>query len=218
MATIALTPELDWLLLTKRPEYAAKYLAAPDLYRRILDAAGAIRTWRPELGRIGISSPAGDSLATWWPHLWVGTSVEDQRAANERIPHLLRIPARVRFLSMEPLLGPVDLTAIHDPCHAGEESNWNALTGEDYCEHGYNLSNAPHRRVQWVIAGGESGRHARPMHPDWVRSVRDQCTAAGVPFHFKQWGEYAANGEHLGKHHTGRVLDGQTWDQFPAPI
>lgn len=124
---IKVTPHLDWLLLTKRPEYAVEW-------------------WRRQTGQ------------AWPANAWIGTSVEDQAAADARIPHLLKLPARVRFLSMEPLLGAVapDLTGI-----------------------------------SWVIVGGESGRRARPMHPEWARSLRDQCTAAGVAFFMKQMDAHA---------------------------
>lgn len=139
------------------------------------------------------------------PNVWLGTSIESDRYAF-RADHLRRTPAAVRFLSLEPLLGPVpslDLTGI-----------------------------------DWVIVGGESGPRARPMHPDWVRNVRDRCVAEGVPFFFKQWGEWVPNygGQpvaaptalvddgsgnvmkmwRVGKKVGGRVLDGRTWDQMPA--
>lgn len=107
--------------------------------------------------------PHGD---TWpLPNVWLGVSVEDQKRADLRIPVLLETTAEVLFLSCEPLLGPVDLRSCMTP--------WE--------------QNA----IDWVIAGGESGRSARPMHPDWVRSLRDQCQAVGTAFHFKQWGEWA---------------------------
>lgn len=131
---IRATPNLDWLLLTKRPQNIAKMLP-------------------PDWG-------AG------YPNVWLGTTVENQTEADRRIPHLLNVPARVRFLSCEPLLGPVDLTA-------------HFLNPQGFTD-----------TPRWVIAGGESGPGARPTHPDWARSLRDQCAAAGVPFHFKQWGEY----------------------------
>jgi protein gp37 len=128
------------------------------------------------------------------PNVWVGTSVENQRYADLRIPHLLATPAAVRFLSIEPLLGPVDLEAylLDEPEH--EELG---------------------PRLDWVIAGGESGPGARPMHPEWVRSIRDQCTDAGVPFFFKQWGEHDDRRARVGKKRAGRILDGRTWDQMP---
>lgn len=177
------TPELDWLLLTKRPRVMARWAATHD----------------------------------WPSNAWAGTSVEDQRAADERIPHLLRVPARVRFLSMEPLLGPVRFDAV--PVLAAN--------------YGYDAN-----PLDWVIVGGESGRHSRPMHPDWARGLRDQCVQAGVPFFFKQWGEWApmvpydpegpapqphqlhgwSDGHisaRVGKAVAGRILDGRTWDEVP---
>lgn len=105
-------------------------------------------------------------------NVWIGTSVENQATANERIPYLLQIPAAVRFLSCEPLLGEIDLNnflPIMEP-----------TTGND---------------IHWVIAGGESGHGAEPTHPNWVRSLRDQCQAANVPFFFKQWGEWRPGSE-----------------------
>jgi protein gp37 len=124
------------------------------------------------------------------PNVWLGTSVEDQATADARIPRLLDTPAAIRFVSAEPLLGPVSLVD-RDPIRLA--------TGVDarpenrvYVSllRGWGLG--PHRRpgLDWVIVGGESGRHARPMHPDWARSLRDQCVDAGVPFFFKQWGEW----------------------------
>lgn len=145
---IAATPNLDWLLLTKRPE-----------------------SWSARLHEAASASP----FALRWlngeapANIWMGTSVEDQQRADERIPELLSIPARVRFLSCEPLLGPVDLAFGHP--------KWR--TAESY-----------HAYIHWVIVGGESGPDARPMHVEWARSLRDQCAAAGVPFLFKQWGEW----------------------------
>jgi protein gp37 len=116
-------------------------------------------------------------------NLWVGVSVENQRWTS-RIDELRRVPAAVRFLSCEPLLGPLrdlDLKDIH-----------------------------------WVIVGGESGHGARPMKADWARGVRDQCTAAGVPFFFKQWGAYDEAGVRRGKAKTGRLLDERIWNEAPS--
>lgn len=149
-----------------------------------------------------------------WPaNVWVGATVEDDVWAKHRIPMLMQIPSVVRFLSCEPLVGPIDLAHFFNqktPC-------------------------LPHP-INMVIAGGESGGHARVMHPDWVRQLRDHCVAAGVAFHFKQWGEFGpvtqlskprathvvlqgAEGpipmERVGKKRAGRVLDGRTWDEFP---
>lgn len=176
-------------------------------------------------------------MAAWarsrgWPAgAWAGTTVEDQRRADERVPELLRIPAPVRFLSCEPLLGAVDL-----------KLEWRNETGR-WDSTGAML---PPRRIDWIIVGGESGPKARPMHPAWARSLRDQAVGAGVPFHFKQWGEWAPadgyqrepgvynvpDGTHcwptvsadtiyrptmlrVGKKAAGRVLDGRTWDEVP---
>lgn len=121
------------------------------------------------------------------PNVWSGVSVENQDAADLRIPLLLQTPAAVRFLSCEPLLGTVDLMYPKSlwpdgppMCCSGRECNCMGQPTEPPLIHG----------IDWVIAGGESGPHARPMHPDWARSLRDQCQSAGVAFHFKQWGEW----------------------------
>jgi protein gp37 len=123
------------------------------------------------------------------PNVWLGVSVEDQAAADERIPLLLDTPAAVRWVSAEPLLGPVDLTRVmHQQKHSGWSFRWDSLTGFRGHQCGGSDNNS---RLDWVIVGGESGPKARPMHPAWARSLRDQCAAAGVPFLFKQWGEWA---------------------------
>jgi protein gp37 len=110
---------------------------------------------------------------TAWPlpNLWLGVSIEDQSAADSRVPLLLDTPAALRWLSMEPLLGPVTFAATD-----------RGATGSDGLEH--------LRSLDWVVVGGESGEKARPMHPAWVEEIRDQCQAANVPFLFKQWGEW----------------------------
>ena len=124
------------------------------------------------------------------PHnVWLGTTVEDQRRAEERLPHLLKLHASVRFISVEPQLEEINL------------SPWI-------------------KDLQWVFSGGESGPHARPMAIAWARRIRDQCLAAGVPFLFKQWGNYAQHGEELVRLRTPheRELDGRTWDELPGAI
>lgn len=144
---ISSTPELDWLLLTKRPENMVGML--PVEHRK-----------KP------------------WPNVWLGASVENQATADERIPHLLRTPAVVRFLSMEPLLGPVDLDSEHaDGLHA-------LGCGDSDCKTRDVLPGC--RGIDWVIVGGESGHGARPMDVEWARSIKDQCQAAGVSFFMKQ--------------------------------
>ncbi|GEB13573.1 DUF5131 family protein [Pimelobacter simplex] len=155
-------------------------------------------------GVLPASTPNPDDLP--WPlsNVWLGVSVENQQWADIRIPALLATPAAVRFLSMEPLLGPVELrTWLGCPCSCADP-NYAA-------------------DLDWVIVGGESGRGARPMQPAWVRSLRDQCVRASVAFHFKQWGSYGlANATdqpdqmiRMNKRAAGRELDGRTWDEFP---
>ncbi|MGQ9367716.1 phage Gp37/Gp68 family protein [Azospirillum sp. ST 5-10] len=147
-ALIASTPHLDWLLLTKRPQNIGKMLPGSHVEQLV-----------------------ERDLPPWpWPNVWLGTTAENQQEADRRIPHLLAAPAVVRFLSVEPLLGPVDLRATAD----------DAL--DDLC--------GDRPALDWIIVGGESGAQARPMHPDWVRSLRDQCAAAGTAFFMKQWGEF----------------------------
>jgi protein gp37 len=110
-----------------------------------------------------------------WPNIWLGTTVENQQTADERIPWLLQTPAAVRFLSCEPLLGPIDLELVNAD-----------VSPIDFARlHG----------LHWIIVGGESGSNARPMHPDWVRTLRDQAMVAGVPFFFKQWGAWQPVGD-----------------------
>ncbi|MGE0229012.1 MAG: DUF5131 family protein [Dehalococcoidia bacterium] len=121
-------------------------------------------------------------MVEWTPNIWMGVSVENQRWET-RTDALREIPAALKFLSCEPLLGPINLR----------------LGG-----------------IDWVIVGGESGPKARPMREDWAKSIRDQCAEAGVPFFFKQWGEFDTSGRRVGKARAGRELDGRKWDQFPS--
>lgn len=115
-------------------------------------------------------------------NIWLGVSAEDQKTANERIPVLLQTPAAHRFVSCEPLLGPIDLTHL-----SGKEAGWNCNT---YDALSMDVEEGDIGQLDLVIVGGESGPGARPMHPEWARSLRDQCEDAGVPFFFKQWGRY----------------------------
>ncbi|MBU2162774.1 MAG: phage Gp37/Gp68 family protein [Alphaproteobacteria bacterium] len=133
-----------------------------------------------------------DAHLVWpLPNIWLGTSVSDQTSADKRIPDLLATPAAVRFVSAEPLLGAVDLTGWF----YGADIPCAACPKDVDCECGWQIwrdlpdSIAP-GSLDWVIVGGESGKNARPMHPDWARSLRDQCEGAGVAFFFKQWGEW----------------------------
>lgn len=120
-------------------------------------------------------------------NVWLGVSVENQQAAEERIPALLQTPAAIRWVSAEPLLGPLDLTAICYERTATYEDILDALFCEDDPEDCHPIGTAT---IDWVVAGGESGAGARSLHPDWIRSLRDQCTNSRVPFFFKQWGEW----------------------------
>jgi protein gp37 len=171
------TPNLDWLLLTKRPQHILR-----------------MTPWQEE----------------WPDNVWVGATVENQRFADLRLPLLLRVPARVRFLSCEPLLGPLKL------------QSWFNRSG--------------YHSIDWIIAGGESGAHSRPMHPDWALGLLEQCQRAQVPFHFKQWGHWApaelsnintsatmlafpgdrsVSMIQAGKKLAGRTLEGTTWNGLP---
>jgi protein gp37 len=210
---IEATPNLDWLLLTKR------------------------------IGNVPDMVPSYWLNGEWPSHAWLGATVVNQLEADRDIPKLIRIPAKIRFLSIEPMLGPIDLNSVPIPADDGI-AGWT---------------------VDWVICGGESGTGARPMHPQWARSLRDQCVSAGVKFHFKQWGEWAPRagaltgggtdfskldpscekwpntirlGEHgkntriienctedagqevfvqrVGRKLAGRIIDGRTWNEFPA--
>jgi len=170
---------------------------------------------------------------TWpIPNVWLGVSVENQQAADERIPDLLATPAAVRWISAEPLLGPVSLeSSLGGTLWIGGQRGCNGTHrgpgGEDLHHH---HDDRCKRGLDWVVAGGESGPGARPMHPAWARSIRDQCVSAGVPFFFKQWGNNAPNWytnaagskvegsewmERRSKKLAGRELDGRTWDEYP---
>ena len=216
-ALIDATPNLDWLLLTKRPENIAKMMPKPAF-----DHAG----WNGTLD--GYWHQMGKPRA----NLWLGVSCENQQAADERIPHLLRVPAKVRFLSCEPLLGPVELGRIELRMNGERGTELSNRLGDWISPLTGAFTDSP--RINWVIVGGESGPGARPMNPAWARSLRDQCQAAGVPFFMKQWGEYAEwDGSQspspacrsedgrtayvrLGKKAAGRLLDGREWNEFPA--
>jgi len=190
---IAATPDLDWLLLTKR-------------IGNVMNMVNGVA----DMPRLG--SHAGHLMAHHWrngtppPNVWLGATVVNQAEADRDIPKLLATPAAKRFLSIEPMLGPINL---HLPTR-----KWIDSTGAAHCDHCCNgdrcddpthyergspryAVHCPHCRgtgrgkpIDWIIVGGESGPGARPMHPDWARSVRDQCQAAGVPYLFKQWGDH----------------------------
>ncbi len=175
-------------------------------------------TWQREFFPLGLPS---------W--VWVGVTAGNQRSADIRVPKLLQVNAAVRFVSVEPMLGAVDLGAV-------KVGNGDAWCPMSHNEHGDEMC---HPGLDWIVCGGESGPQARPMHPDWARSLRDQCKAAAVPFLFKQWGEYAPipepnqsspiqakppltvnvdgfNMNRRGKKAAGRLLDGEQHHEFPA--
>lgn len=134
-------------------------------------------------------------------NIWCGVTVCNQKEADEKISVLMQIPAAVRFVSIEPMLGPIDLSRA-----LGIEYSDNL---EMYLPH----VSGQHPKLDWVIVGGESGPGARPMYPDWVKLIRDQCAAAEVPFFFKQWGEWAPGEcveDSIGKYKTC-YFDGDEW-------
>lgn len=190
-ALIDATPNLDWLLLTKRIGNVAKLTR-------------------------GVSA---------WPNVWLGATVVTQEEVDRDVPKLLSTPACIRFLSIEPMLGPIVLP----DCTGDHGCKFDGIDGH---------SDKPLGGVDWIIVGGESGPNARPMHPQWVRDIRDQCAASGVPFHFKQWGEWGPDlispvhdshrwaieeneqsggvwSYRVGKKAAGRTLDGIEHNGFP---
>jgi protein gp37 len=204
-------------VLTKRPQ-------------RMLDllADGVVGPLKGEADQTAFEirrerSTTAEEASRWpglkWPlpNVWLGVSVEDQATADERVPLLLRIPAAIRFVSYEPALGPINLgwyLLRFDPMQGDKTPN-----------------------LRWLIAGGESGPNARPPHPDWFRSVRDQCAEAGLAFFFKQWGEWAPDCRcgrdypcktidrpppgkgvmfRCGKRRAGRLLDDREHNEYPA--
>lgn len=211
------TPNLDWLLLTKR--------------------IGNARAMLP------------DDWGRGYPNVWLGISVVNQVEADRDIQKLSDTPAHLRFLSIEPLLGSIDLrfptkTWAEDRCdHCCNGDRCGDSTHHDRGNCPFCRGSGRQKVVDWVILGGESGPGSRPMHPDWARALRDQCEATGVPFLFKQWGEWAPEREiavdgsplsmtwqnnsvlHIceggervyraGKKLAGRTLDGKLHDEYP---
>jgi len=226
-AVMALCPQHTFQILTKEPERMLAYMTR--LSRSIAPLESAARQMGHTLKFKGLNGKEYGLLPWPIPNVWLGTSVEDQKTADERIPLLMETPAAIRWVSAEPLLGPIDFEAV--PTMEGS--------------------------IDWVVVGGESGPKARPMHPDWARSLRDQCVAAGVPFFFKQWGSFLPIGEvkdgdelingtcvfnqagerispdccsndyevepeevavrfkPMNKKAAGRLLDGREWNEFP---
>ncbi|CAN5279514.1 phage Gp37/Gp68 family protein [soil metagenome] len=202
------TPDLDWLLLTKR------------------------------IGNVARMIWADGEMTALPANVWLGATIINQEEADRDIPKLLAVPAKVRFLSMEPLLAPVDLgricivpqvkgaarAGIHIDALRGRYVESGMAYIGDWDVNGLYPDDASTLSLDWVIVGGESGPGARPMQPNWARSLRDQCAAAGVPFLFKQWGAWAplpsardADQLYLTtKKAAGRLLDGVQHDGMPA--
>lgn len=196
-AVMALAPQHTFQALTKRSGRMRAYLSDEGMRARVQDV---VDTMEPDgLHRFEGHEPW---IRNNFPlaNVWLGVSAEDQRRADERVPDLLATPAAVRFVSAEPLLGPIDFTRV-------EARSTGTLIGGDFAYPkridaltgwaGHYPSPTvfhprSHRlaRLDWIIGGGESGPNARPMHPAWARSIRDQCAAAGVAFHFKQHGAW----------------------------
>lgn len=205
---IRATPSLDWLLLTKRIGNA----------EAMLDEALFVVDHGMTHGR----TRWGEAP---WANVWIGATICNQTEADRDIIKLLDVPARVHFVSVEPMLELIDLTRLRPPVFDKRGVDlprvvYNALRG-----HRLGPPDVGLVKLDWVICGGESGPHARPMHPDWVRALRDQCAAARVPFLFKQWGEFAplrsgVNGvqfmQRVGKKAAGRLLDGREHNEFPV--
>ncbi len=233
-AVMALCPQHTFIVLTKRSARQREYVSAFVAGKRNVTSA-ATNLIAPsaapasrERGEAQKRAMAAVQLRPM-PNVWLGVSAENQEQADARIPDLLATPAAVRWLSCEPLLGHVVFDEVPRTCTHGpgfqdpETGAWSC--GE--CERATGLEG-----IDWVVCGGEAdlGKRSRGMHPEWARSLRDQCQSAGVPFFFKQWGDYGpmevpmpedwefSDGVRMnrfGKKAAGRLLDGRTWDEMP---
>lgn len=202
-AIMALCPQHTFQILTKRPDIMRKYITSMNT-QNIISIAREFDSEKSAWLNADYNIAKIQIFPL--PNVWLGTSVENQKYANERIPDLLATPAAVRFLSCEPLLGPINLNAIPAPDLIDGDTydegwTYNALDADDYYTQCYTDNfgtswtisrHMPVRtnKIDWVIVGGESGKGARPMHPDWVRSIRDQCAETNTLFNFKQWGDW----------------------------
>lgn len=200
-AVMALCPQHTFQVLTKRSARMREFFQESTGWRariaELLDGLKPSPLWNGNVYQ-GWQNLHGrpDGL----PNVWLGVSVEDQQRADERIPDLLATPAAIRWISAEPLLGPVDLSYCDSPYerHDGFPGTYSPLNGSWWpavgnYEEEYRNREEELEKLDWVVVGGESGKAARPMHPDWARSLRDQCAVASVPFFFKQWGEWWPN-------------------------
>jgi len=218
-AVMALVPQHTFQVLTKRPKRMREYLSRSTgpIDKRAAEIGHAQMAIVNQIRKAPIGIAWGPThLRLPLPNVWLGVTAENQETADARIPDLLATRAAVRFVSVEPMLSAIDLRCLH---YDGV-TNIDALTGT----HG--LTSAEDcARIDWCIAGGESGPHARPSHPEWFRSLRDQCKTAEVPYFFKQWGEFAPGHRapahspeemfRVGKKTAGRLLDGVEYSEFP---
>jgi protein gp37 len=175
-AVMALSRRHVYQVLTKRARRMFKYMTHPEREAKWMNAVAEIVEGYPDLRKRFEREPVFSQREEWLPlpNVWLGVSVEDQKNADKRVPYLMKTPAVVRWVSAEPLLGPLDLFNVDGRIaqSLGDTLSW------------------PYDRIAWVVAGGESGDTDRPMHPAWARKLRDDCAAVGVPFFFKQWGRY----------------------------
>jgi protein gp37 len=249
VAVMALCPQHTFQVLTKRAERMRAYMDAAKegvvAALRSMEGAPARKSsvsrasqeeiikWNAAAARFNLER--GYRNPPWpLPNVWLGVSAEDQKRADERVPDLLATQAAIRFVSAEPLLGPINFGRLTDLC-AEAHYHSDALAGVHTVggKSGDDFT-APCAKLDWIIVGGESGPGARPMHPDWPRQIRDQCAAAGTAFFFKQWGEWGfdpatldAGGpsfhrfpdgaivQHYGKKSAGRLLDGAEHNAMP---
>lgn len=245
-AVMALAPQHTFQVLTKRSARMREYLEQlgrnaerdranelPATWQtRLAESvpAGKWRISRADAARsLGVAiKMEGDQSTPRWPlpNVWLGVSTEDQRRADERIPDLLATPAAIRFISAEPLLGPIDLTELDDGLKDDLHLRIDAFTGDVSDGHDLitGVFDTPDPKLDWVIAGGESGADARPTHPDWIRALRDQCADAGTPFFFKQWGAWAPQLGAIDLYEFGEVSrrrwvawNGDGWDYWDRP-
>ena len=185
-AVMVVTPRHTYQLLTKRHGRMRNLLGS----HRFLGLLDEALTEHGERRLVADDWPL--------PNLWLGVSAEDQHTADLRIPALLETPAAVRWVSAEPLLGPITFHRGHSHCPTHDFSS------------GFCMGRCPDLyTVDWIVAGGESGAQARPMESGWVRDIRDQCVANSIPFLFKQWGGRTPKV-------NGRTLDERTWDEYPT--
>lgn len=215
-AVMALRPEHRFMVLTKRHREMRDYLTDAAVRERVSEVAESLidmhgtrqEKWDLNRRRHAISP----TLKTWpLPNVWLGVSVEDQKAAASRVPVLAETPAAVRFLSCEPLLGPLEFTVT---LRGGDQHGYGTvrhdlLTGYKWMWDGFEVPLEPTGPIHWVIAGAESGTGARPMDEDWVRGIRDACTLENVPFFYKQ---NADKGRKL----SLPELDGRRWADLPG--